>query len=87
MKRAKKKKNREHWAEARSARNLCLIHVRRAKADFIQSELTNNKNDGRKFWQNIRQIVPGKQQKMNAFALNEDQNKEVPTKEIPDYIN
>ena len=24
---------------------------------------------------------------MNAFALNDDQNKEVPTKEIPDYIN
>ena len=50
LKRAKRTKRDIDWTEARTARNQCLRHVRRAKSDFIRLELDQNKTDGRKFW-------------------------------------
>ena len=87
LKKAKKSKKSEDWIEARVARNRCLRHVRQAKSDFIKTELENNKNDGRKFWQNLRQVLPNKTKNFTCFDLNNENNQPIPEMEIPNYIN
>ena len=44
----------EDWILAKRKRNDCLTRVRKAKADFVKSEL----DDSKKFWKNIHNIIP-----------------------------
>ena len=47
-----------HWATARGLRNLANNSVKAAKADYIKIELCNNGNNPRKFWMNIKNVLP-----------------------------
>ena len=49
MKKAKRSKTQEDWITVKIYRNECLTRIRRAKADFVTSELENNINDSKKF--------------------------------------
>ena len=57
FKRAKQTDNREDWLEARKLRNLTK-GVDKAGADFIKSNLNSCKNDSKKFWKQLREILP-----------------------------
>ena len=72
---------------ARIARNLCLKHVRAAKADFIKNELAIKRNDGKKFWQNINKILPDKLANANIRLNDSLTNIEIRAEDTPDYIN
>ena len=86
LKKAKKSKNRNHWIEARQARNACLRHVRTAKSEFIKKELKSNKND-RTFWQGIRSVILDRITSSNQFFLNDEDDIEAPCEETSNYIN
>ena len=48
----------EDWVIARHLRNWTNNAVKQAKSTFIQTELENNKKDPKKFWHNIRDVLP-----------------------------
>ena len=50
----------EDWARARQLRNWANNATKAAKADFIQGELKNNASDPKKFWRNIKDVLPDK---------------------------
>ena len=74
LKKDKKSNAPQDWKNARTARNNCLKNICSAKADFVKTELEQNRHDGRTFWQNIKDILPNRQQKTNMISLD-DTNK------------
>ena len=48
----------EDWATARRLRNWANNAIKAAKSDFLQNELTMNKSDPKKFWRNIKGVLP-----------------------------
>ena len=51
MKKAKRANKSEDWICAKRLRNDCLTRVRKAKAEFINTELENNSKDSNGNWQ------------------------------------
>ena len=50
----------EDWALARQLRNWSNNAVKAAKANYVKNELDTNANDSKKFWRNIKNVLPGK---------------------------
>ena len=48
----------EDWAVARYFRNMANNAVKAAKANYIKNELNNNRTDPKKFWMNIKDVLP-----------------------------
>ena len=48
----------QDWELAHRLRNWANNAVKSAKSDFINRELDDNKSDPKKFWQNIREVLP-----------------------------
>ena len=88
LKKAKKTKLPEDWKIAKRARNDCLTKVRRAKASFITTELGTNKNDSKKIWKNIKDILPlGNKSNKIIRLSNLDTDEEIPEVDTANYIN
>ena len=72
MKKAKRTQDGIDWTRAKRLRNDCLSKVRKAKAEFINSELNNNQADSKKFWKNIHDIITtGKNSQKNIHLINQ----------------
>ena len=59
LRKARKTKRDDHWADARSLRNSCLKNIRSAKAEFIKDQISENRHDPKKFWNSINKLLPG----------------------------
>ena len=87
-KKAKRTQDEDDWNIAKHLRNTTNANIRQSKADFILGELEANKKDPKKFWRTIKRVFPSKDKstKKNIFLKN-NQNKKVPTQQVPDFIN
>ena len=54
LRKAKRSKSADDWKIARRLQNDCVSKTRKAKADFIQSELHENISDSKKCWKQIK---------------------------------
>ena len=88
MKKAKKTGYDRDWIRAKRLRNECVTKIRKAKSDFINSELDTHKNDSKKFWKNINKImpIPGKTQK-SIQLIDQQINRMIPESDTANYIN
>ena len=50
--------NDEDWARARRLRNWANNAIKSAKSDFVTGELNDNVNNPKKFWRNIKDVLP-----------------------------
>ena len=88
LKKAKRTKLPGDWETAKRYRNDCLTRIRRAKADFITSELDDHKNDSKKFWMNIKEVLPIKNKSNKKILLtNLDTQEAVEDADTADYVN
>ena len=88
LKRAKRSNLPEDWVNARRHRNDCLSKIRRAKSEFITSELDNNKSDSKKFWNNIKTVLPINNKSNKKILLtNPDTNQDIHEADVAGYIN
>ena len=88
LKKAKRTKSVDDWNVAKRLRNDCLARIRRAKADFVKSELGENMKDSKKFWKNIKEILPLNNKSIKKFLLiNNDTNENVQEEATAGYIN
>ena len=56
--------------------------------DYIKSSLNNNKNDPKKFWKNIQEILLSKpMNKKYTILTDTDTNEPVEINNVADYIN
>ena len=72
----------------RKIRNLVNISVKNARADYIKEKLETHKNDPKKFWKHISEILPNK--KSNSQQINnihDDNNDIIGHDQLADHIN
>ena len=89
LKNAKKRKNDENlWKQAKRIRNMCTNRLRKAKADYVKSNLHNNQNNPKKFWKNIQDIFPQKSKSnKNIILTDTDTDQTIDSDKVADYIN
>ena len=58
FKKAKRKDTQEAWATSRRLRNITNISCTRARTQYTSDSLEFNKNDSRKFWRAIKDVIP-----------------------------
>ena len=51
-------KNRNDWDNYKFARNNCNAAVRRAKKNYHQEQINENRNNPRRFWKSIKAVFP-----------------------------
>ena len=57
---AKRKNDAEHWQIFRGKRNEYNACLKRAKNDYIVEQLNRYQNDQKKFWENVKDILPNR---------------------------
>ena len=88
LRKAKRSKSNEDWEIAKRLRNECLTRVRNCKSNFIQNELNVNRDDGKQFWNTVKQVIPDSKSKNNKmFLIDEVTNNNVEPQELPDFVN
>ena len=76
----------QDWETARRFRNWCNNAVKAAKADYIKSELNNNSSDPKRFWNNIKSVLPD-QSSGNIDIVNDITGSILPKDQQPQVIN
>ena len=73
----------------RKARNLANISIKMARADYIKEQLNTNKNDRKKFWKNIAEIIPNsKSTSLNFSNIHDDDDNSIISHEnLASYVN
>ena len=87
LKKAKKSNKPADWEQARKIRNEVNAQVRLAKAEFIKSNLQTHAGDHKKFWQDIKQIIPDSTHSSKISLTDEISGTLVNELETPNYIN
>ena len=89
LSKAKRTNNENDCIIARSRRNEVKKIVKNAKADFIKEHLEQYKNDSKKFWKTLRDVVPSSKNTNSNKILLKDSNGTLITnpKEMADEMN
>ena len=61
--------------------------IRQYKTDFIRQQLQRNKNNPRKFWDNIRELLPNAKDNTIKSLYDQPSDKTIDKNELPMYIN
>ena len=76
----------EDWAVARYLRNSANNTIKAAKANYVKNELQNNKSDPKRFWLNIKNVLPdSKAGEINI--INEVSKNVLPKSQQAEVIN
>ena len=68
-------------------RNLVNISVKKARNEFVKSQLDIYKNDAKTFWKHIGDILPSKGNTQNFDNILDEEDKQMPVEDLPDFIN
>ena len=84
--RAKLTNSVQDWDHAKQLRNWVNNAVKAAKADYVKNELENNKSDAKKFWKNIKNVLPD-QDTGGINIVNEVSKEALPLNDQAQVIN
>ena len=88
MIKARTTRSPDDWIVARKARNKIRNTIKRAKRKFYVTLLMKYKNDGKKFWRVVREVIAGDNSSHRAIRLkDEDTNSEIPLSNAASVIN
>ena len=87
LKKAKSTNFELDWERARYLRNNVGKLVEKAKREHFQEEYENSKDDPKRFWRNIYDIIPKNKNNKSNIHLNDQDGKEVSITETATFIN
>ena len=58
-----------------------------AKKNFFEEEYQASRGDPKRFWRNINSIIPNNKSKPSHINLNNENNKDIDSEKVSDYIN
>ena len=83
-----KTKNDLDNVNMRKARNLANISIKMARGDYIKDQLNTNKNDPKKFWRNIAEIIPNSKSNSSDFSNIHDEDNDIISQEnLASHVN
>ena len=68
-------------------RNLVNTTIKKARNEYIKTQLNIYKNDAKKFWKHISDILPTKSKTQNFDNILDDNNKQIAMDKLPEFIN
>ena len=68
-------------------RNLVNTSVRKARNEYIKTQLDIYENDAKKIWKHVSDILPTIGNTQYFDNIFDDENKQIPTKDLPEFIN
>jgi hypothetical protein len=71
LRKFRKTKSEIHWDEYKRLRNSCTTKIRKARNQYHQTLLTENRHNPRKFWQTIKSIFPSKKNTVGVPAVSD----------------
>ena len=77
----------DHWNIATFLRNQVEMAIKTHKSELIKQELNKNKSAPRKFWRNLREVIPNQQSQTLNTLYDADLGRQIEREELPDYIN
>ena len=77
----------DDWRIARMLRNRVINLTRYAKADYIKSNLEIHKDDPKKYWKIIKDILPDGQKNKKLIALKDDTDSSIDHDKTAAFIN
>ena len=88
LKQYAKTKTEEDKIKMRKARNSTNIAVKAARADYIKEQLETQRNDPKKFWKNISEVIPNKKSNNQNYTNIHDENRNIiPQNLLASHIN
>ena len=84
---ARRTQNEDTWSIARFWRNQVQMAIKQYKTDFIRQQLHRNKKNPRKFWDNIRELLPNSKDNIIKSLYDQPSDKTIDKNELPMYIN
>ena len=73
---------------AKQHQKLVNKYIRQAKASYIKDNLLSLKNDSKKFWRTIHEVVPNNKKKTSKTNLiNQTTSTPIPSNEVSSFIN
>ena len=84
---AKKKRLVEVVLRAKSLRNEAKAAFKRAKEDYIKSRLEEHKDNPKKFWQEMANVIPSAQGVSNNIILYNTDGSVLSKDNTPNYVN
>ena len=86
-KRARRTRLQADWETAKQIRNTLSTNIKIAKSNFIKSELENNKNNPRKLWEKINELLPNTKNEDVHELKDELTNETFSREQLNDHIN
>ena len=87
LKRARRTKDPVDWRTSCTIRNRVIKTIRKAKSKFIRDSLENNKNDSKKFWKIMTNLVKGDKGHTNFQLRDTVSGEAIVDEETANYIN
>ena len=84
---AKQYGDEDSWNIAKHLRNTTNANIRRAKRDFISDELETNKDNCKKFWKVIMEVIPSDKKPVERDILLKDNGRRLGRDEVAGFIN
>ena len=85
--RARRTNQCDDWNIARFLRNWVEIAIKDYKSRYLKELFETNKNNAKKFWSGIREVLPREPPPPIVTLINHATNHPLPTLQLPDYIN
>ena len=74
--------------EMRRMRNIVNISVKNARADYVKDQLETHKNDSKKFWKELNNIIPNKKSSTQNFnSIKDDHQDVIPGDILPSIVD
>lgn len=70
LRKFRKKKSEVDWNTYKRLRNACTTEIRKARNNYHQTLLTENKSNPKKFWRTIKSIFPSKKSVSVSYESN-----------------
>ena len=88
LSRAKRTGIKDDMINARKVRNATTKLIRKARQSYIMDLIEENKNDQKKFWNEINKILPGKNKtKADITLIDQDSHIQIEHTLVSSYIN
>ena len=87
LRKARRTKRDDHWAEARHLRNSCLKNIRNAKSEFVKEQISENRHDSKKFWNSINKLLPGNTKSKQDITLTDENQVSIKKDITANYMN
>ena len=83
----KRTKSDEDKNKMRRMRNMVNVAVKAARNDYVKTQLDTHQKDPKKFWKNINEILPSKNDGTNLDNIFDKNRNRISHDKLPDAIN